>query len=293
MPKKGTQKLKVLRRRLLRSKQRAEVRRRTQRRKEKENERELESASLPNLQKNNEKPEGMSQEEWDNFLNFIDEEQERERRNAEQKARMLAYIDGLPKNTFYIRVNDHERFYKMYELVNILRNPAYRLHNLYILYLGDTLDTSTYFHFRESSYYEPDMYMHILAWEISEGNPIAFFFGHHSLFPDTWKENVLGYYKLSKDRLLQVIEEKFPGFLKQAEKTRLAVYTAPSKVKSLQQKGLDVFVERLQKKAGQDLPPNTQNLIESYMFERKPPQQYFEGRDNLARIQTNLFQKNL
>ena len=80
----------------------------------------------------------------------------------------------------------------------------------------------------------------------------------------------------------------------QAEVKRLKALRpiAMQKYRDLQMEGLKRAYTRFERKTGKDFPVNMQNLLESYMTDKKPVLQYYQQRDNLAHIDTNLFQKN-
>ena len=282
MPKRGTQKHKHLLRKQFRKKKLAEVRRRTQKqrlqnkntrylRSLKEAERELEPVSFQALQN----AENAEKERLDQINELFE---------------MIPY-----RNTYIMRLNvnvfDHNlrKPSDTFDTLNLMLTTGdyYYMKTLEVFFLGDSLAKSKYILFCYHNY----------GWEGIELSPSIFF--EFYMKPQVF-ESQLGHFQADGDwsgmfesskrlgrytniyHIFQYIME-LPGLSEQMERERVAPFTAPGKLKRLQEKGLNALV-------GERLPPNVQNIVESYMFANRPRQQHIEDRDNLARINTSLFQ---
>jgi hypothetical protein len=242
---------------------------------------------------------------------------ERERAEAEaQKRAIQPFLDRFPKNTYIIRVDAvhlEENLLKPSQLLDDFREH-YPSHwndwevrgytTLEIFYRGETLESSVYVLFCYRGFYDDNTGYWKYGWEAVHLDPALFFDFYLDL--DTFYENItdamdkgvwiyhtgrsLGFLE-SGNRMRQYIE-RLPGFTDQAERERMAVYTAPGKMKSLQQKGLNALLQTMEKEYKKNLPPDTRNIIESYLFANRPHRLYIQGRNNLGKINTSLFSNN-
>jgi hypothetical protein len=242
---------------------------------------------------------------------------EMERAEAEaQKRAIQPFLDRFPKNTYIIRVDAvhlEENLLKPSQLLDDFREhyPSHwndyevRGYNtLEIFHRGETLESSVYVLFCYRHFYDDRAERWKYGWEAVDLDPSLFFDFYLDL--DTFYENIkdamdkgvwiydtgrsLGFLESGK-RMRQYIE-RLPGFTDQAERERMAVYTAPGKMKSLQQKGLNALLQSMEKEYKKNLPPDTRNIIESYLFANRPHRLYIQGRNNLGKINTSLFSNN-
>lgn len=255
------------------------------------------------------------------------EEQERllEEMAAKEKTERLEQakkeMDKLPKNTFYIRFDYQKRLYKASYLIEILNKGFLSFGTMDLLYLSEEPEKSyarklkwffeeeeEYYndfnnnnYFGRSRYRQPDA-----GYKVYKMDPLDFFKAKPEALNSYYlgeylnnnndvnyvrEVNLLGRYAtlLRTNREVKQYLLGLPYFADKVKAEERAVFTTPAKLESLQLKGLEGSVKQFEKKTGTTVPRNAQNIIERYLMRRPPPSTYFQQRDNIYRIDPNLF----
>jgi hypothetical protein len=233
-------------------------------------------------------------------------------RNAVQK------LQDVPPNSFIFRINDMEypfKAMKFIERVSNFRNYGFKIQDqqfVEILYKGLTPDQSYYLYIErinqsefteEQEYFaRPSLPMGVRpsgeiiytkpdtsAWSIRWLPPVSFFYPQPVFNvqeePHKTFYNPSGFMEYTKFLIQR------PHMQEKAEKERQAVLTAEPKLRQLQVKALESALREHEQrnKTKRQFPQNIQNIMEQHILGRKFPSKYFETRNNLSRIQTNLF----
>lgn len=232
-------------------------------------------------------------------------EREHERMEVEKAVQAM---NAAQKERFYIRVN-YKDMYKASELLEKLHDSTFYFDTLEVLRLS-YIPEFTYYYIinydeEDENNYNHDDYGRVyyrqnrrMIFDVREVEPFEYF--RESFEPHSWEfyGPPNNGYQISKGKhhqyiynFIELVEflTHLPGFMKKVQAERIAKITVPRKLTALQQKGLEGTIREFEKKSGKEVPRNMQNLIETYM-ERKPPQMYYEKRDNLGKINTSLFQ---
>ena len=248
-----------------------------------------------------------------NTYNYWYNLQERMEENAlievqkkeEQEAKQL-FDKALP-NSFYIRLDRRPRLLKASDLPGNFRHYFYSNNSLEILYKGTTEENSYYYYFKRENdivrdnIYDYDFYANTheeTYWEVKKVNPVNFFrtkfttsyYNNWFNEEDTYKGPPGTYVtRFLRPSEMANFAKDLPGFREKVAKEKQAVYTAPAKLESLQLKGLEGTIGQFEKATGKTVPRDVQNIIESYMMRRRPHSTYFEQRNNIYRIDPDLF----
>ena len=126
------------------------------------------------------------------------------------------------------------------------------------------------------------------VWEVRSLDPTSFFQGEQDPLQE---EDIITYFirPFAYKRLLQFIKS-LPHFQEAINVFGKAKYTAPPKLTSLRLKGLEEMMKKFEQSKGKQVPRNVQNIIEEHLLERPHLQTYLRERDNLAKINTTLFE---
>lgn len=288
-------------------------------------EQRLENAELVNQVINNgNNAYSLTTEEWYNELarREAEEEAEYERLEREYEIEQIRKAEEkmkkAPKNTVTVRINDTNTN----RIANFLSYLALRKpHKFEILYLDEDPAKSYYYIFKfddnRDSNNNNDYIYHYRRYQRREYNPFynpfynvfskppadyfrPVFIPHYYNFYgpnenddfDTYGANFLRRvytrdifeYIRGLPNIKRIIKEE-----KEAKARREAAKaTAPAKLKELQLKGLEGWIQEMEERTGKTMPRNVQNVIERSI--RPFDYRYYQGRDNLQRIQTDLFQ---
>lgn len=245
-------------------------------------------------------------------LERLEQEYEREQVRKAQKE-----YNKAEKNKFYFRSNDN-KLKKIHVLSSFFKYISqYRIHKLEFAYLDQDfnksycyllkLEEDSYYSNNNNNYfdnnwprgrrygYRQSTSYHTEDYDVYKKNPI-------NLFRPASSYMSLNYY-LSEDELdtmgsvfdrrieksdLRKFLRRLPFVKEKLAKEEAAKYTVPVKLKDLQMKATDAAVQQFEQKTGRYVPREAQNIIEQMI---KPiDYRYYQGRDNLQRIKTDLFQ---
>jgi hypothetical protein len=236
---------------------------------------------------------------------------------AAKKQAALAKYEELPTDFFLFRINDIIYPFKamrFIEKVSPYSTNTFRISDqqtVEILYKGLTPDQSYYYLIQRiprSAFTEEQEYRAppvkaigvrsngtIIysprrgAWTLRKLPPVSFYYDEPRFNlqsePDRTFYNPRDFYSYIEFLL------NLPHLQEKAAKERQAVLTVPSKLKELQRKGLEGEIKKYEQTSKRQFPQNVQDIIEQHMMGHMYPPQYFQTRNNLQRIQTNLFQQ--
>jgi hypothetical protein len=253
------------------------------------------------------------------FYNYNNENyNELERQEQERELqKMREEMAKAETNRFYIRVNREKPLYTTYELYEMIRRPGYVIPRfIQLLYLSKNPQESYYYEYVEHieeddeySYNSWGPYRRTIyrGWKVYKKDPMEYFrrriephyydfYGpneneFNNMNMNFTNENIL--VLTSRDGLLRHLK-RLPHFQEESDKEVLrllkkerAKATAPAKLKELQLQGIEGWIQQMEAKTGMTMPRDAQNIIERGI---KPINyRYYQGRDNLQRIKTNLF----
>jgi hypothetical protein len=253
-------------------------------------------------------------EEEEEMKRLEKENQKKQMRKAQKE------YEKVEKNTFYFRTNDEKlkKINILTEFFKILDDP--RITKIEFAYLDHNIQNSYYYILKYgedqynnnsmNNYYDNDQYVrrrmayrrrppHVdRYYKVYTRNPVELF--KPILIPHYWNFygpnnnddgfNVFGakYIEELNKIDLKSFFQKLPGVREKLAKEKQAKATAPAKLKELQLKAVDAAAQQFEQKTGKYVPQNAQNIIEQFL---KPINyRYYQGRDNLQRIQTNVIQ---
>ncbi len=240
------------------------------------------------------------------FSYKIANKMERLIQREERKQIKAAYKEGKeafekqPKERFLIRLNKKDMITAT-KLMSLLNGDGREIKSLDIVWIGKTLRDSYYvkvvyglsmdpFNNYNNSYYCFNIFQEYvykffdpsLSRKLYEARGYNFDYdGNEGTFDNC----------LSWRTFIDYIRE-LPHMQAEVKRLKALRPIAMQKYRDLQMEGLKRAYTQFERKTGKDFPVNMQNLLESYMTDKKPVLQYYQQRDNLAHIDTNLFQKN-
>ena len=238
------------------------------------------------------------------------------------RAIKAAYKEGKdlfekqPKERFIIRLNKKDLITAT-KLMDLLDGNGADIKNIDIVWVGKTVRNSYYYRFSYGPSQDPYNYNSNNDWSDNAYGHYRFGRAPPKYCFNIYRKNILSFFdpnfpkKLYKaqasnrdywygDQFEECINwHSLKNYIQslwhfQEELNRLKALRpiAMQKYRDLQMEGLKRAYTRFERKTGKDFPVNMQNLLESYMTDKKPVLQYYQQRDNLAHIDTNLFQKN-
>ena len=284
----------------------------------KEQERAFEDVNLEDLENNSENTRSMTTEEWYNQLAREAEAEEKEMERLEKEYEEREYqkakakYNKAEKQKFYFRLND-QNLKKINVLTSFFTYLPTFIRKIEFAYLDPDFNKSYYYIFKyyeeynnDSNYdnydrFDRERYMRRapyqrLTYKVYSKSPIELF--KPVFVPHSWNFygpndeedfNVFNatYVKEIEKRRLKDALLKLPFVKQKLEKEKAAKATAPTKLKELQVKALESAIQKFEK-PGRTVPQNVQNLIEQMI--RPIDYRYYQGRDNLQRMKTNVFQ---
>ncbi len=242
------------------------------------------------------------QEQMD--LERMEEEYEQEQRQKAQEEYRKA-----EKNKFYFRFNSEKllKINVLTQFFNYIRKHSISINKLEFAYLDPDYNQSycylmkleDHYNYSNNEYNYESRYRpsyHTQHYAIYKKNPVWNLFRPPSSYLSLnyhFNENDMNTMgstyirQIEKDDLRQFLRS-LPFVREKLAKERVAKYTAPVKLKDLQMKAVESAVGQFERKTGRTFPQNTQNILEQMI---KPiDYRYYQGRDNLKRINTSLFQ---
>ena len=256
-------------------------------------------------------PENMMHNDWYNHMannypsnldnNELDRmEQEYEKREYEKAKEKMKKAQ---KDTFYIRVGGD----KSVTLKQFVENLHYYSTNykIEILYLSSNPQNTYYYILKYMDYTDYDHYNYGYnsndfqepGFEVWRMDPVEFF--KPVAIPHSWDyygPDMNNDYNVFSGKLIEFVPRSrvrrylraIPYLKKVYERQEKARVTGRAKLEALRMKAVESAVEKFETKTGRTIPQNVQNLIEQSI---KPiDYRYYQGRDNLKRINTSLFQ---
>ena len=243
---------------------------------------------------------------------------EKKNRQA-KKAMAMKLLEAHPKNTFVIEIERNSRKEKITikTLLDLLKQAQRQFTSLTVIWIDKNIKNSYYYKFEYGRDLENNDYNDYTdyndygyGYRVRRRHHVSYGFNAFKynileyFVPDIFERNDyygVGYIDSSS------LADKYNGFytwsylkdwvlnLKEVkaakERIQQAKVTGPQKLEQLQLDALKRAYTRFETKTGRDFPVNMQNVLESYMTGKKPVTQYYRERDNLAHINTNLFQK--
>lgn len=240
-----------------------------------------------------------------------------------RKAKAMELFEAHPKNTFVIEIERNSRKEKITikTLLDLLKKSQKPFTELRLVWIDTNIKNSYYYQFRYGRDFDNDDYNNY-----SDDNGYGYGYRARRRYAATYgfnkfKYNILEYFvpDLFKDSDDYYgysfgyrgdsydLADKYNGVyswshLKEwilnlnevkaaKERIQQAKVSGPQKLEQLQLDALKRAYSRFEAKTGKDFPVNMQNLLESYMTAKKPVTQYYRERDNLAHIDTDLFQR--
>lgn len=244
-------------------------------------------------------------------LERMEEEYEQEQRRKAQ-----ALYQKAEKNKFYFRFNN-EPLKKIHVLTKFFMLAMhYPINKLEFAYLDEDYNKSYCYLIKldrqldyenENNWYDDYMGRRIgyryrpsvreEHYDIYKKNPINLFRHPSSYvsFNYYWNENDPGYNTIGATYVRDIQKNNLRHFLRglpfvkeKLAKEKAAIATAPAKLKELQMQAVGVARQQFEQKTGRYIPQEAQNIIEQMI---KPiDYRYYQGRDNLQRIKTGVFQ---
>lgn len=227
--------------------------------------------------------------------------------SAEQRAIRRGVDEYLatPPGTVYIRINKktYEEPRKVLELINDFQLMRYKhmrpleiavmgLRSKYDYYI--TVDYVPLSEFTEEEELRANDYSNpgeiVGLWEVRRKDIKNFFVGFDAFGKD--KETVEVFMDPIQEYVLQNEIVTLPHIIGKLRKYERAFYTAPAKLTNLRLRGLEGAIRRFETRRKKEIPREIQNILEEHIMGRPHPAAYIQGRDNLARINTNLFISN-
>lgn len=216
------------------------------------------------------------------------------------KEQSKAKFEALPPDTFRIRSNHVTRsppsFFRGFSLQTI--GLAERFFPFEILYKGSNPE-ETYFiriDFSRELTETEELSLESVAnpgdatgvWEVRSLDPTTFFQEEQEPLQE---EDIITFFirpHAYKQPLRYI--KALPHFQEAMTAFGKAKYTAAPKLTSLRLKGFEEMMKKFEGSTGQQFPRNAQNLIEEHLLGRPHLQTYLRERDNLAKINTTLFE---
>lgn len=236
-----------------------------------------------------------------NFNNLEKEHEEKEMRKATEK------MNKMPKNRFYIRIDNGKIMNSLQFILYFHKTTKRRLGNkLEFLYLSENPNKSYY----EIFIYNPERNSLENNWlfelynsdfEAEEGykiyrqNPHVFFISKEFSNTYDWFTDMnFKMYDAHLTRFIPIwnIRRYIPNMrylYEEFQKFAAAKVSGRTKVKELKLKGLEKWINQMEKKTKKSMPRDAENIIQQMMY--PVDYRYYQGRENLQRIKTNLFEK--